>query len=171
LSGPSETSPGDRPTPAPGDRPTPAPGDRPTPTPGERSTSAPGPSDPGATDDLSDPGAADDLSDPGAAHDLSDPGLARDRSALAWTRSALNMAASGTLLARGAFTAHLVALGVVCAIAMAGLALLTWRHGQALYRERYVAGVFPSGQSAEFVLLTTATVLTATAAVVVSIAI
>jgi uncharacterized membrane protein YidH (DUF202 family) len=105
------------------------------------------------------------------APELSDPGLARDRTALAWTRSALNMAASGVLIARGAFTAHLDALGVASAVAMALMALLTWRHGQAIYRERRRSGTSRRSQTGEFVLLTVATVLTAAAAILVSIAI
>jgi uncharacterized membrane protein YidH (DUF202 family) len=101
---------------------------------------------------------------------MADPGLARDRTALAWTRSALTMAASGTLIARGAFTAHLDALGVVCAAAMAALSLSTWGYGQALYRQRRLTGMSVRSQSGEFVLLTAATVLIAAAAVAVSIA-
>ena len=114
------------------------------------------------------------MSEPGeqvaGTAELRDPGLARERTALAWSRSALNMAASGTLIARGAFTAHLDALGVVCAVGMAGLALLTWRHGQALYSGRRLSAPAPRSQAGEFVLLTAATVVTATAALVVSIA-
>ena len=106
-----------------------------------------------------------------SAPELSDPGLARDRTALAWTRSALNMAASGTLIARAAFTAHLDVLGVASAVAMAMLALLTWRHGQAMYRERRDPPMSPHLPTGEFVLLTAATVLTATIAMLVSIVI
>lgn len=105
------------------------------------------------------------------APELSDPGLARDRTALAWTRSALNMAASGTLIARGAFTAHLDALGIGSAVAIAVMALLTWRHGQTIYRERRITYMSARRQTREFVLLTAATVLTATGAILVSIAI
>jgi uncharacterized membrane protein YidH (DUF202 family) len=105
------------------------------------------------------------------APELSDPGLARDRTALAWTRSALNMAASGTLIARAAFTAHLDALGVASAVAMAMMALLTWRHGQAIYLQRRGSGMPPRLQTGEFVVLTIATVLTATIAMLVSIVI
>jgi len=47
--------------------------------------------------------------------------LARERTALAWTRSALTMAASGVLIARAAFVGHLAVLGVVSAVAMASL--------------------------------------------------
>ncbi len=104
-----------------------------------------------------------------SAPELSDPGLARDRTALAWTRSALNMAASGVLIARAAFTAHLDALGVVSAVAMATLALLTWRHGQAIYRKRRQPDMSPHLQTRQFVRLTIATVLTATIAMLVSI--
>ena len=68
--------------------------------------------------------------------DTDDPGLARERTALAWTRSALTMAASGVLIARAAFVGHLAVLGVVSAVAMAILSGLTWRNGQATYRER-----------------------------------
>ena len=100
-----------------------------------------------------------------------DPGIARDRTRLAWTRSALNMAASGTLIARASFAAHLDALGVATAIAMAAITLLTWRHGWAIYRERGVAGGFPDHQPNALGLLTAATLVTAAVATVVTIAI
>jgi uncharacterized membrane protein YidH (DUF202 family) len=103
--------------------------------------------------------------------ELNDPGLARDRTALAWTRSALNMAASGTLIARAGFAAHLDALGVATAIAMATMALLTWRHGQKIYRARGLASTFPPQQSGALGALTAATLLTAAVAIVVTIAI
>jgi uncharacterized membrane protein YidH (DUF202 family) len=100
-----------------------------------------------------------------------DPGLARERTALAWTRSALNMAASGTLIARAAFVGHLAALGVVSAIAMATLAALTWRHGRVIYHDRREPGMPPHLQTAAFGLLMAATVLIAAIAIVVTIAI
>jgi hypothetical protein len=77
----------------------------------------------------------------------SDPGLARDRTALAWTRSALNMAGSGALIARAGFAANLNVLGVVAAIAMGAIAALTWRHGWTLYRDRTRADARPPQQS------------------------
>jgi uncharacterized membrane protein YidH (DUF202 family) len=100
-----------------------------------------------------------------------DPGLARDRTALAWTRSALNMAASGTLIARAAFTANLDVLGVVSAAAMATMALLTWRHGQVIYELRHRPGSSQALQTGAFGLLTGATVAIAAVAVIVTIAI
>ncbi|MGB0091289.1 MAG: DUF202 domain-containing protein [Solirubrobacteraceae bacterium] len=103
--------------------------------------------------------------------ELDDPGLARDRTALAWTRSALNMAASGTLIAHAGFAAHLDALGVATAIAMATMALLTWRHGQMIYRARGLAGTFPHQQPGALGALTAATLLTASIAIVMTITI
>jgi uncharacterized membrane protein YidH (DUF202 family) len=91
--------------------------------------------------------------------------------ALAWTRSALNLAVSGTLIARAAFAAHLAALGIACAVAMAMTALLTWRHGQAIYRERRSRGTSPRLQMSEFAFLSVATVLTAAIGILVSIVI
>jgi hypothetical protein len=102
--------------------------------------------------------------------ELDDPGQARDRTRLAWTRSALNMAGSGTLIARAGFAAHLDALGVASAIAMATMALLTWRHGWAIYRDRGVAAAFPHHQPGALGLLTAATLVTAAVAIVVTIA-
>jgi hypothetical protein len=102
---------------------------------------------------------------------LHDPGQARDRTRLAWTRSALNMAASGTLIARAAFVAHLDALGVAIAIAMATMALLIWRHGWAIFRERGVAGAFPHHQPGALGALTAATLITAAVATLVTIVI
>jgi uncharacterized membrane protein YidH (DUF202 family) len=108
---------------------------------------------------------------PPPATDLNDPGRARDRTALAWTRSALNMAASGTLIARAGFAAHLDALGVGSAIVMATLALLTWRHGQAIYRDRRFLATMPHQQSDALGALTVATLLIAVIAIIVTIAI
>jgi uncharacterized membrane protein YidH (DUF202 family) len=101
---------------------------------------------------------------------VNDPGGARERTALAWTRSALNMAASGTLIARAGFAAHLSGLGIASALATATLAYLTWRHGRAIYHARGRAGAFPHHQPGALSLLTTATLLTAAVAIVVTIA-
>ena len=103
--------------------------------------------------------------------DRDDPGLARERTALAWTRSALTMAASGLLIARAAFVGHLPALGVVSAVATAILSALTWRNGQAIYRERRDAFSPQRRQTTAFGLLTVATVLIAATAIVVTVAI
>ena len=98
-------------------------------------------------------------------------GDARERTALAWTRSALNFAVSGALIARAGFVAHLDGLGVACALAGAGLAFVTWHHGQTLYRRRGTAGASAQQQPIEFALLTAATVLTGAAAVIVTLAV
>ena len=50
---------------------------------------------------LRDPGS--DRGAAAAAPDTDDPGLVRERTALAWTGSALTMAASGVLITRAAF--------------------------------------------------------------------
>ncbi len=97
--------------------------------------------------------------------------MATDRTALAWTRSALNMAASGTLIARAAFAAGLDVLGVACAVAMATSAWLTWRHGRVIYYGRQMAGQFTRPQTHALALLTGATLLVAGLAVAVTIAI
>jgi len=100
-----------------------------------------------------------------------DRGLARERTALAWTRSALTMAASGVLIARAAFVGNLPVLGVVSAVAMAILSALTWRNGRAIYRERREPRMPKLPQTAAFGLLTVTTVLIAAAAIVVTVAI
>ncbi len=105
------------------------------------------------------------------APELNDPGLARDRTALAWTRSALNAAASGALIARAGFTAHLDTLGLASAIAMATIAVLTWRHGQSLYRDRTGPVIAPHHQTAALGLLTAGTLVIAAFAIIVTIAI
>jgi uncharacterized membrane protein YidH (DUF202 family) len=105
------------------------------------------------------------------APELNDPGLARDRTALAWTRSALNVAASGALIARAGFAAHLDTLGLASAIAMGTIAVLTWRHGQALYRDRSGPVMPRLHQTAALGLLTAATLLIAAFAIIVTIAI
>jgi hypothetical protein len=101
---------------------------------------------------------------------MDDHGLARERTALARTRSALNIAASGTLIARAAFVEHLSVLGVVTAVAMATLSALTWRHGQVIYRQRHPPGMTPHVQTSALGLLTAATVLIAAIAVIVTTA-
>ena len=100
-----------------------------------------------------------------------DPGLARDRTALAWTRSALSLVASGTLIARAAFVAGLSPLAIASAAVMAVLALLTWRHGRAIYDDRALTGPHPHHQTGALGFLTAATVGTAVVAVVVTVAI
>ena len=98
-----------------------------------------------------------------------DPGLARDRTALAWTRSALNLLANGTLIARAAFVAHLDVVGVLTAVAAAALALVTWRHGRAIY-DHGLVGPDRYHQTGALGLLTVATVVTALVAIVVTLA-
>lgn len=99
-----------------------------------------------------------------------DRGLARDRTALAWTRSALSLLASGTLIARAAFVARLDGLGVASAAAMALLAVITWRHGRAIYHDRALTGPHPHHQTGALGFLTAATLGTAVVAVVVTVA-
>ena len=96
------------------------------------------------------------------------PGLARERTALAWTRSALTMAASGALIARAAFVGHLAWLAVLSAVAIATLSVLTWHHGQVIYREHREPGM-QRLQTVAVGLLTAATMLIASAAIVVTI--
>ena len=98
-----------------------------------------------------------------------DPGLARDRTALAWTRSALSMLAIGTLIARAAFEADLDVLAVIAAVATLALALLTWRQGNLLYRERGVDSSEPDHQPGALGLLMSTTLLIAIVALVVTI--
>ena len=98
-----------------------------------------------------------------------DPGLARDRTALAWTRSALSMLAIGTLIARAAFEADLDAIAVIAAIATLALALVTWRQGNSLYRERAVKSSEPHHQPGALGFLMSTTLLIAVVALVVTI--
>jgi hypothetical protein len=81
------------------------------------------------------------------------------------------MAASGTLIARAGFAAHLDALGVAVAVATAAMAYLTWRHGRTIDSERGPAGTFPHHEPGAISLLTAGTLLTAVVAIVVTIAI
>jgi hypothetical protein len=101
---------------------------------------------------------------------MTDPSLVRDRTALAWTRSALNMAASGTLIARGAFASHLETLGVACAVATAVLTVLMLRYGRTVY-DPVLMGASPPRRAGALGLLTAVTVVTAAVALVVTIAI
>lgn len=108
---------------------------------------------------------ADNASDAGRF----DPGLARDRTALAWTRSALSLLAIGTLIARAAFNEHLDVLGALTALVTAGLGLLTWRHGRALYRSRAVAGLEPHHQPGALGFLMIAALAAAVVALIVTL--
>ena len=104
-----------------------------------------------------------------AAPDIDDPGLARERTALAWTRSALTMAASGALIARAAFVGHVAWLTVFSAFAIATLSVLTWYHGQVIYRAHRGPGIPQHLQTVAFGLLTAATVLIAAVAILLTI--
>jgi uncharacterized membrane protein YidH (DUF202 family) len=98
-----------------------------------------------------------------------DPGLARDRTALAWTRSALGMLAIGTLIARAATEADLNGIAVIVAIATLAVGLLTWRQGNALYRERAVDSSEPHHQPGALGFLMSVTLLIAAVALVVTV--
>jgi uncharacterized membrane protein YidH (DUF202 family) len=98
-----------------------------------------------------------------------DPGLARDRTALAWTRSALSMLAIGTLIARAAFEGDLDVLGVIAAVGTLALALLTWRQGNVLYRERAVDSSQPHHQPGALGFLMSATLVISVVALIVTI--
>jgi hypothetical protein len=78
--------------------------------------------------------------------------------------------ASGTLIARAAFVAGLDVLGVASAAVMAALALITWRHGRAIYQDRALTGPHPHHQTGALGFLTAATLGTAVVAVVVTVA-
>ncbi len=99
-----------------------------------------------------------------------EPADALDRTALSWTRSSLSIAASGVLIARAAFVANLDVLGVACAIAIAAVAYLTYRHGRKLYTRGAQPGGFAHPHTATLGRLTLATVAIAVVAVVVTIA-
>lgn len=63
---------------------------------------------------------------------MPDLGVSGDRTRLAWSRSALNLAANGVLIARAAAEARLIAIAIALAAAVAGAAMLVWRHGDSL---------------------------------------
>ncbi len=100
---------------------------------------------------------------------IDDPGQARERTALAWTRSALNMAAIGALIARGAFEGGLDALAIASALALAALTGLTWNRGRIVYRLRRGPGSEVAVETETFWLLTLATMAIAILAAVVTI--
>jgi hypothetical protein len=80
------------------------------------------------------------------------------------------MAGSGILIARAAFMANLDTLGVISAIAMAVMAWLTWRHGQAIHGDRALAGARPHCQPTALRMLTAGTVVIGAVAIVVTVA-
>jgi uncharacterized membrane protein YidH (DUF202 family) len=70
------------------------------------------------------------------ADPAADPVLATERTGLAWTRSALSLAAIGALILRAATEAHLAPLGYpVGGVLLLGAALL-WIYGSWSYRGR-----------------------------------
>jgi uncharacterized membrane protein YidH (DUF202 family) len=96
--------------------------------------------------------------------DSYDPGLAGDRTALAWTRSALNMAVTGVLAARAAFVAHLPLPGIAVGIALAAVALIAYRHALRVYPSRRLPGAGSHHQARAFRLLTATALGTAAVA-------
>jgi uncharacterized membrane protein YidH (DUF202 family) len=100
-----------------------------------------------------------------------DPGLARERTSLAWTRSGLSIAASGALIVRACFSAHLDVLGIVIAIFMAIFALVIWRHGQETYAGPGPPDADRRRQRRALAGLTTATLVTALLAIIVTLAV
>jgi uncharacterized membrane protein YidH (DUF202 family) len=106
---------------------------------------------------------------PPAQSSIDDPGQARERTALAWTRSALNMAATGTLIARGAFEARLDGLAIASALAVAALSALTWDRGRIIYRLRRTPGSHVTVETEAFWLLTLVTVGISVLAIVVTV--
>jgi uncharacterized membrane protein YidH (DUF202 family) len=98
-----------------------------------------------------------------------DRSLSGERTALAWTRSALSLAANGALIARAAFVASLPVLGVVLTVAIAAATLLIWRHGQLITpaRRRPLPG--PHAQTHPLRQLSALTVATAAVAAAVAV--
>jgi uncharacterized membrane protein YidH (DUF202 family) len=68
------------------------------------------------------------------------PVFATERTALAWTRSALSVAAIGALIVRAATQSHLAVVGYPVGIALLLLAAAVWARGNTGYR-RNVAPV------------------------------
>jgi uncharacterized membrane protein YidH (DUF202 family) len=60
---------------------------------------------------------------------MTDPGLANERTALAWTRTALGVAAVGALIVRLAIEVDLAVVALGCAAVVAAAATAIWRHG------------------------------------------
>jgi putative membrane protein len=106
-----------------------------------------------------------------AGAELDDPGLAPERTALAWTRSALSIAAGGALIARAWLSAHQDVLGVVVAIVTVVVTLAVWHHGQETYAEPGLLPASPRRESAALAGLTTATLVTALLAIIVTLAV
>lgn len=100
---------------------------------------------------------------------IDDPAQARERTALAWTRSGLNMAATGALISRGAFEGRLDGLAIASALALAALSALTWDRGRIIYRLRRGPGAHVAVETEAFWLLTLATVGVAVLAIVVTV--
>jgi hypothetical protein len=80
------------------------------------------------------------------------------------------MAGNGVLIARAAFTAHVVALGVAIGAVMSVIAVAAWRHGLETYSDRRLQSAGVRHQAEALRLLTAATLLTATVAIVVTLA-
>lgn len=92
-----------------------------------------------------------------------------ERTALAWARSALSLAANGVLIARGAFEADVPVLGAVLTVAVAAATLLVWRHGERITPARRLPLPGPHEQSRPFRQLTAFTVGTAAIAIAICV--
>ena len=103
------------------------------------------------------------------ATEVDDPGLAPERTALAWTRSALSVAASGALIVRACLRAHLDVLGTLIAIVMAMLAFVVWRHGRETYAEAWQLDTLERRRRGALAGLATVTIFTAVLAIIVTL--
>jgi hypothetical protein len=80
------------------------------------------------------------------------------------------MAGTGVLIARAAFVAHVAALGVAIGAVMSVFAVTAWRHGLEIYSDRRLQSAGVHHQAEALRLLTAATLLTATVAIIVTLA-